>query len=109
MTVTKIGNKNTVANNSNYSRKEKQACIANYDPPHCPALNRLKKRGKETKSSLLLLLQAKTIMTAGPMSQNQPNSYTNGDLGLCVSPPRLAAGLPVANFLVMFLLQTIAY
>lgn len=47
-----VKNKNTAANSSNYDRKEKPAGIANYDPPHCPALNRPKKRREERENPL---------------------------------------------------------
>lgn len=57
----KSGNKNRVANSSNYSRKYKQASIANYDPPHCPALNRLKKRGKEIENHLSSFFRPKPL------------------------------------------------
>lgn len=52
MTVTKMATKMQLQTTAITAGKEKQASIANYDPPHCPALNRLKKRGKERENHL---------------------------------------------------------
>lgn len=64
-------NKNTfAATTAIRAGRGNRASAANYDPPHCPALNRLKRqRGKREEISPLLRLQGETIMTAG---SNEP-------------------------------------
>lgn len=102
-------NKNTFAKTAAIrAGREKRASVANYDPPRCPASNRLKRQrgGKERKYHLSSALHYDSWIQRATTSQ----TVIPVGIRVCVCvPPAGPAGLPTANFLVMFLLATTAY
>lgn len=91
-------NKNTFAKTAAIrAGREKRASVANYDPPRCPASNRLKRQRGVKREEVSPLLRP-PLWQLDPTSHDQPNCNTSGDPCLCVRPPSRACWTPHGQF-----------